>query len=571
MPLVEGLLVALLLVAASLDRRTCLGVLAEGQRHLQMQMQMQMQMQVPPRHQTIGSPRPFGAEKPSRFEEFNRTGVLHPEYQTPATLHPGNVSQFYYLSPREGPPLTLLVSPCSGPISWTVSYVGPPEDGQQSEGAKSQTRWPVKTLVPGSPLFTYEGVEAQNFTIPRARAGLYRFEMKSIPEGDGNSKSERSDTVLLYATTSSLDLSGPYEDAKGRRHHSLRFQQRRSRRRLTVSWSKSHVDPHLSDYCLAVTSGSQWHPPTLCAAQNTLRVHPRPTRGGSSREHQHRGVPEGLHCVRQTRLTLHGMKYNTTYNFTLYVVSMRNNVSSRAASEAHKFRKTPAQTLRIGRYAIANLRRNDGYINFRYRPKDNTSTIFHVLPCGGGIVRAKLRGPGFLKEKEVVGHASLTAPAVSPGKRYMLRISATPQELVRVSVVKVLAAQEGSIVYPEVPSKSPPREYRSLRKCHEVTVGVEPAGAAKYCVLVRELRGSMLSNGITTVPDQCGLHRRRRSEYTYELCEEKTSPPTDRALPFTVRKLQPGRAYVIQITAQVQGQFLSYPLLGVRTRKSCQP
>jgi len=121
----------------------------------------------------------------------------------------------------------------------------------------------------------------------------------------------------------------------------------------------------------------------------------------------------------------------------------------------------------------------------------------------------------------------------------------------------------------QIPSRSPPREYRSLRTCHEVTIGVEPAGAAKYCILVKELRSSSSLTSVTTVPDQCGLHRRRRSEYTFEVCEEKPSPPKDRALPFTLRRLQPGKAYLLQITAQLKGQSLSYPLLGVRTRRSC--
>ena len=108
-----------------------------------------------------------------------------------------------------------------------------------------------------------------------------------------------------------------------------------------------------------------------------------------------------------------------------------------------------------------------------------------------------------------------------------------------------------------------------MRKCDEVTVGVEPAGAAKYCVLVRELRGTTSIAGIASIPDQCGLHRRRRSEYTSEQCEEKTSPPENRALLFTVPRLQPDKAYLVQITAQLKGQSLSYPLLGVRTRRSC--
>ncbi|XP_053973192.1 uncharacterized protein LOC128873570 isoform X1 [Hylaeus volcanicus] len=523
-------------------------------------------------YRTIGSPRPFGAEKPTRAQEFNRTGVLHPEYQIPANLRPGNVSQFYYLSPREGPSLTLLVSPCSGPISWTVSYVEPPENTEETEGTKSQTRWPVKSLKPGSPLFTYQGAEDQNFTIPKTRAGLYWFEIQALDPPDDNLQKLTPGTVLLYATSNDLDHVTEWHlnDTKNRRRP-LKFQQRRSKRRLTVSWNKSAIDPHLSRYCLAVTSGSQPHPLTLCAAQNVLHVHPHPMkRSSSSKEQLHRGIPEGLHCVRQTKLTLHRMKYDTTYNFTLYVVNTRNNVSNRVATDTMKFRKTPELMLPNGRYTTASLRKTDGFVNFRYRPPENISSTFHILPCGGGIVKAKLSGPGILREKEVVGYASLRVPPLTSGKTYTLRISATPQELARVFAIKVLATQESSAIFPQIPSRSAPREYRSLRTCHEVTIGIESAGTAKYCILVQELK-SASSLARITIPDQCNLHRRRRSDYTFEVCEEKQSPPKDRALPFTLKRLQPGKAYVLQITAQTKGQSLSYPLLGVRTRRSCSP
>ncbi|XP_036141295.1 uncharacterized protein LOC105839501 isoform X3 [Monomorium pharaonis] len=542
-------MIGILMILASIAR-ICAGCpFCARQQLQQLQLQRSQSQQF---YRTIGSPRPFGVDRPNRVQEFNRTGVLHPEYQIPATIRPGNVSQFYYLNPREGPPLTLLVSPCSGPISWTVSYVEPPGNDQDTEGA-----------------------EDQNFTIPKTRAGLYWFEIKSM-EPAGQSPG----TVLLYATSSALDhISDMYVNGKEHRHRTLRFQQRRSKRRLTISWGKSHVDPHLSNYCLAVTSGTQPHPSTLCAAQNVLKAysHSSPRTGSSSKEHYHRGVPEGLYCVRQTKLTLHRMRYDTTYNFTLYVVNTRNNVSNRVATDAIKFKKTPELTLRTGRYTTANLRKTDGFVNFRYRPPDNTSSTFHILPCGGGIVKAKLSGQGILREKEVVGYASLRVPPLPPGKMYTLRISATPQELVRVSTIKVLATQESSTIYPQrighfftqIPSKNPPREYRSLRTCHEVTIGVESAGAAKYCILVKELRSSSSLSSVTTVPDQCGLHRRRRSEYTFEVCEEKPDSPKDRALTFTLRRLQPGKAYLLQVTAQLKGQSLSYPLLGVRTRRSC--
>ena len=82
-------------------------------------------------------------------------------------------------------------------------------------------------------------------------------------------------------------------------------------------------------------------------------------------------------------------------------VNTRNNVSNRVATDAIKFKKTPELTLRTRRYITANLRKTDGFVNFRYRPPDNTSSTFHILPCGGGIVKAKLNGQGILRVKVV--------------------------------------------------------------------------------------------------------------------------------------------------------------------------
>jgi len=78
-------------------------------------------------------------------------------------------------------------------------------------------------------------------------------------------------------------------------------------------------------------------------------------------------------------------------------VNTRNNVSNRVATDSIRFKRTPELALRTGHYTTANLRKTDGFVNFRYRPPDNTSSTFHILPCGGGIVKAKLSGQGVLR------------------------------------------------------------------------------------------------------------------------------------------------------------------------------
>ncbi|XP_048510032.1 uncharacterized protein LOC105687450 isoform X1 [Athalia rosae] len=422
----------------------------------------------------LDSPRPFGQGKASRAEEFDRTGVLQPDSQITATLRPGIHSEFYYLIHHEGTPFTLLVSPCSGPISWTVSYTRPPENESDAEGANA--RWPVTKLVPGSPLFAYAGSEARNFSMTKAKEGVYRFEIKSTPTEPAATAANESadnrhrglDTVRLYATTESLENLGniDFGNGRGHRRHLLRFQQRRSKRRLGVSWSWSRVGPNLTEYCLAVTSGPREPPATLCAAQNLMQQTStwfKRDRVETSGHHRRRSIPEGLHCPREPRLTLNGMRFNTTYRFALYAqVSTTTNVSSRITVESHKFRRNPTQTLRTDRPETANLRKNSGSVNFQYRPRSNTATIFLVRSCGGGSFRARLKGSGvILRDEEVNGNTlKLKAQPLEPGKRYVLRISATPQELLTVSTVKVVAREETASTYQKGPSKSRSRVNR---------------------------------------------------------------------------------------------------------------
>ncbi|KAJ8680300.1 hypothetical protein QAD02_016087, partial [Eretmocerus hayati] len=390
---------------------------------------------------------------------------------------------FYYLSPKTGPAPMLLVSPCSGPISWSVSYVGPPESDQNAEG---QAHWPVKQLIPSSPLFEYEGAETRNFTIPVAQANLYRIEMRPVnsPLLDLVSKTRSPNTVLLYATSDARAHLPGGRSGHSRRHlPQLEFQQRWSRRRLIVSWNKSHAEPQASSYLLAVTSGVHLHPPTLCAAENILKKHPCPSRlssSGTGSQHfaQHRTEPEGLHCVHRSKLTLFGLKYNTTYHFTLYIMNVHTNVSSRVAMESFRFQRKPPIVLQNGRYTTTNLRKSDGFAIFRYRPRDNTTTLFNILACGACSVKVKFRAPGYFWESQIGGEYVLRAPALPAGKKFSIQIAASQLDLVRMSKVKILAADDENLPFADyllsANSATSPIgseggvgawEYRTLRKC----------------------------------------------------------------------------------------------------------
>ena len=76
-------------------------------------------------------------------------------------------------------------------------------------------------------------------------------------------------------------------------------------------------------------------------------------------------------------------------------MNTQNNVSSRVAMDSFKFERRPPLILQNGRYTSANLKRNDGFALFRYRPRENATTLFNVLACGICSVKLKIRAPGY--------------------------------------------------------------------------------------------------------------------------------------------------------------------------------
>jgi len=84
------IMIGILMILTSIVRG-CPFCARQQLQQLQQRSQPQPQPQQQQFYRTIGSP--FGADRPTRVQEFNRTGVLHPEYQIPATIKPGNVSQ----------------------------------------------------------------------------------------------------------------------------------------------------------------------------------------------------------------------------------------------------------------------------------------------------------------------------------------------------------------------------------------------------------------------------------------------------------------------------------------------
>ena len=89
-------------------------------------------------------------------------------------------------------------------------------------------------MVPGTPLFKYEGAATNSCTIsPSSQDKLYRIEMELF--SPPNFKMVSPNTVLLYATFQ------PLQNVPERRGPILNIQQPRNRRRFTVSWKDKYI------------------------------------------------------------------------------------------------------------------------------------------------------------------------------------------------------------------------------------------------------------------------------------------------------------------------------------------
>ncbi|KAJ9579506.1 hypothetical protein L9F63_004825 [Diploptera punctata] len=523
---------------------------------------------------------------------FHDTSVIPVDHQVSSFLYKGETKLFFFLHEREQSPLSLTVTPCTSSILWNVRYrhqndTGKLEDVVSSSGNNSEP-----------PLEEYRGNDMKTFSSETPRPGLYILQVTPL---------ERETYVKLYA---SLEPGGPHP-LRLSQPPKLRLQKRQRRKRLTIRWEPSSVDPHVMHYCLVVNTRRYYS--TLCEAQgersgvsppdfshasgfnfpreqaeaHKTELASKAARLNASRLGRGSGGAGGpmhedivIGCVgRKTSFTVSNLEHGKVYHFNLFAVNKRTNLSFPYGRTTLKYEpRSKPIGLKDGKVTSVNLKKMDGRATFKFKVGKNSDGEFHlyVMPCGGAVdVELTLKGEIVVPRKQVYGYERFRVQSPERGQRYTLRISAhNPEELRRISAVEVLATTKPSVKFPlpELPEKPQVYEYDSMRRCDSVTVGWLPSPdprASRYCVFAREDKRHDMEN---QRPNQCSLDLRLKKNLDFAVmqCQDKIPNDSRAVITQTIGNLKNGRKYIIQITAsKSRGKTLSYDLLQVQTKPGC--
>ncbi|XP_063229069.1 protein NDNF [Bacillus rossius redtenbacheri] len=523
-------------------------------------------------------PGPKARRPPYRFDLpkndiFRVTAAIPDNHQVSAFLFKGETKLFFYEQRKKDSGLFIAVTPCTSSVAWSVLYRNHSDAGDRLAD--------VTVASLGAPLESNRGADTEVFAREHAPPGLYVLEVTPL---------ERESYVQFYATE---DPGGPAALSVPHRAR-LRLRRRGRRRQLAVSWEQSKVDPHVTQYCLAVNARRHYR--SLCEARGEAqgvappppaprapgfdprleRAQARKSELASKAARAGRGLKADLlvECVgRRTQYTLTQLEHGKVYHFDVFGVNRKTNLSFPYGRAALKYdqRSRPA-ALRDAKAARVNLRKLDGRATFKFKVGRQAPgpLQMYVMPCGGAVdAEVTSQGKVVVARRRVEGYDVLRVADAARGQRFLLKVVARdPDELSRISALEVLATARGDAGFPlpAMPQERRLHEFPGLSDCRSVTLGwlPSPDPAARYCVSAAELRrGWDEAPGAT--PDQCAAERRRPQH-----CLARDPAANSTVMTHRVRDLKPGRGYVVQVTAKkLRGKALAYDLLQVVTKDSC--
>ncbi|XP_019865405.2 protein NDNF [Aethina tumida] len=495
----------------------------------------------------------------SPFYDLYPSDKLPGDVQITTFLYKEQPKMFFYWSTVNHGHLSLTVITCSSPVNWMVTY----NNTDPSSNSDRQYKGTVQ-----------EGMDTQHFT---SLEGLYVLKLVS----------KETDTyVHVYMST---ELGGPQA------LQTSKFMQikliKRPKKRVTVKWETSLVDPQGTDYCLVVSSKKNHK--SLCNAQverygpDFMKQSRLPAAASQTIINWQPDAKTtdnqdpAIVCVnKKTQYTVSNLNQGVTYYFDVFAINHQSNLTYPQGSTSLKFdQRTKPTTLKDAKATFANLKKLDGKAVFKFKVnrKSESSLELFIMPCGGAVnVTVNLQGNPVASKRGIEGFGRLRIPQPKPKARYYIKVySSNREELRKTSGVEIYATTKSlsKIPLPNIPSEPIVEEYVSLRRCDSVTIGwLSSPGqkSAHYCLVVREGKVREMEN--YEMPNQCGLESRLRKsadfalKYCKDIKHEKEQVVTER-----ISHLKPNKSYIIQVTVKKpRGKSLSYDLLQVHTLSSCR-
>ncbi|XP_036306309.1 protein NDNF [Pipistrellus kuhlii] len=525
---------------------------------------------------------------------FQDSAVLPDGAEVRGYLFRDTPKRYFFMVEEDNTPLSVTVTPCDTPLEWRLSLQELPEEasgqgsGEQEPEPLEQQR-PRATPGAGATLLSYRGNDVEAFAAAGAPAGLYRLELLST---------ERDAHFRVYATTTPAS-DRPYPELPRDPRVDVTALGRTT---ATLAWKPSPTATRLRQpvaYCVVV--GREHNFKSLCAVEARLSpddafmAAPRPGRdfspfdfarfgfppgslGGGARGPRARPPPRPPQpdlwkvCVgNKTAFTVSGLRPGTQYYFDVFVANARTNASTAYVGTFARTREEAAPApleLKDGKATEVFVKRR-GAALLRFAPAASHQKVALLVHACLDAVRVQVRRDGRPVLSQRVEGVRQFLLRGRPKATYLLRLTGGRQE---ASVLKVLATtRPDKHAFPPLPEDTRIKAFDRLRTCSSATVAwLGTQERSKFCLYKRELGGADADRQGRRARNQClGPDARDRSEKV--LCKYFHSRNPQRAVTTeTVRGLQPGRAYLLDVYLVGHGgHSVRYQSKVVKTRRVC--
>lgn len=528
---------------------------------------------------------------------FHDSTVLPDGAEVRGYLFRDTPKRYFFVVEEDNTPLSVTVTPCDTPLEWRLSLQELPEEasgqgsGEQEPEPLEQQR-PRATLRADATLLSYRGNDVEAFTSGSAPAGLYRLELLST---------ERDAHFRVHATTTPASdrpypelPRDPRVDVTALGHTTA-----------TLAWKPSPTASRLHQpvaYCVVV--GREHNFKSLCAVEARLSpddafmAAPRPGRDFSPFDFARFGFPRGSPgggergpqaqppprpatrpqpdlrkvCVgNKTAFTVAGLRPGTQYYFDVFVANARSNTSTAYVGTFARTREEPAARtveLKDGRVTEVFVKRR-GAALLRFAPVASHQKVAFLVHACLDAVRVQVRRDGQPVLSQRVEGVRQFLLRGRPKATYLLRLTGSRKG---ASVLKVLATtRPDKHAFPPLPEDTRVKAFDRLRTCSSATVAwLGTQERSKFCLYKRELGDADGHGQRKRARNQClGPNSRDKSEKV--LCRYFHSRNPQRAVTTeTVRGLQPGRAYLLDVyLVGPGGHSVRYQSKVVKTRRVC--
>ncbi|XP_067136252.1 protein NDNF-like [Centruroides vittatus] len=506
-----------------------------------------------------------------RPQVFYDNGALPEDAEVSLRLSAAGPRRVYFLSEKEGRPLTLTVTPCWRPVKWRLSLGNFPLPGRKETW---RNQLPEKGVSERStPLASYVGSERKIYSKSRSSAGLYVLELES----------EDADADVRIHVTTGSELNSYYPQLPADSSVGV-LKVRRNKVLLTWKASPAESKPGQTvSYCLSVDQSRNRR--SLCSVRPDASPTLPPSTGfGFSWEKSKRKVsklspPEhrNLTCVgRKTWHMFRGLQKGSTYYFDVFVVDSRTEASSAYDGvRVTTKRSKSVSRLKDGSLTSFSLDAKNSYsvsVKYPVTAPDKKLWIFLQSCTGPGPVTIRVSKDGEeIVSSEVMDTKTLSVVPPSNGT-YQISVETTSESPRRARMW--VGRKFHKLPFPVLPEDKSVKIFDTLTTCDSVTLAWHSTidEKVKYCIYKRTAKAGFVRL-FASPQNFCEQSEETEEGRERVLCRRYHRFSRQRfnnVIMQRVRNLKPSFTYVFDVrVTKHNAKTLSYERVWVTTSGNC--